>query len=163
MKSHLIDLVVIFIADLAAAYFALKWFEAHKEDRDRARQSLNDLYQACSLLSTRYTNMKKGFDNSDDATATGIARDITDADRKFLEFDEDILFWSFDGSNSFRNKYEEIKKMKDDLNPRTVGEAKRKLAELVTALASLKQDALEQLKPQSSSAWAIVRRTLKMK
>ncbi len=148
--DHGVDFVVIFLADVCAAYVAVKWIESHRaeEEQKLSSASLNKLFRISGILSERYATMINNFKNSSDSTATGLSTDITDIDREFAELDKDFLFWSFPKAQPFREKYDAIKTMKQDLSARTVGEARRKLGELVEGTSKLKSLAEEGLKPR---------------
>lgn len=151
--DHFIDFWVIFFADIGAAYVALRWFEARKEDRKRALESLNEIYKVCSSLSKRYKAMKEGFKNSGDSAATNLPRDITDDDRQFYAIESDFLFWSFNGGPAYHRSYKKINELKGGLSARTVGEARTKLTELIGALDRLSFMATVELKPKSIRSW----------
>jgi hypothetical protein len=135
--DHGIDFVVIFLADLAAAYVAFRYFELRKEADARAHESIAELCRVSALLKDRYSKMLKGFATSSDSTATGLSSDITDLDREFANFDSNYKFWSFKNSGEFQKSYKTVKSLKEKLpHQTTVGVLKTKLNELISELDS---------------------------
>jgi hypothetical protein len=141
LSEHIIDFFVIFAADLAAAYVALRWFEsrteARKEERRRAMSSLNEVARLSAQLKERYSKIRENLKNSSDSTATNLPSDLNETDRRFFEIDQDYLFWSFDNSKHYRDQYDKIKDMKKALSAKTVGQARSKLTALIDALTIL--------------------------
>jgi hypothetical protein len=138
--DHIIDFFVIFGADLLAAFVALKWFEARKDANQKAEKSLNELLRFAGIFQARYKQLSDRFQNSDDSSGTGLPNDPDDDDREFAQLDFDSAFWAFKNATSIKQKYDKVKALKENIRVNTVGEAKTKLAEILTAIAELESD-----------------------
>ena len=148
-SDHVIDFFVIFFADVAAAYFALIWFESRKEDRDQARRSLNQLIFFGSTFHQRYQQMFDNYKEASESTGTGLPTDNSEDGAKFASIASDAQFWSFKGSESIRPLYEKVLNDKDSLRVRTVGEARLKLNALMEHISNLNLECAKRLQKKT--------------
>lgn len=139
MLDHVIDFFVIFFADVCAAYFAIKFFESRLADRQRSEQSLSKLYKLVVELQNFYQREKAKI-TPHDHLAHSISGDLTEARREFSDLKDDIQFWRFSGSGSFKSVFTSIlTRMQQAHNQELAGELRKRVGDLVAELDSLQK------------------------
>jgi hypothetical protein len=149
MMEHFIDFWVIFFADVAAAYVAIKVFEARHVDRDRTERSLSKLYQLTTGLKQFYWRERGRVSSIAIQFEARISGDLN-ADREgFEELQDNLLFWSFRSEVPFHEKYTTVRStMAQAHQSQNAGELKVTLDKLLDELKKLTDIITQELKPK---------------
>jgi hypothetical protein len=143
------DFIVIFLADICAAWVVIVIFEARKEEKLLRGRSLNELYKACFELRV-VVEVEIQQISGDPGAPAERNQFLLNQFTVFSKVSQSLLFWDFAGSGPFFLQYRQILRACSDAKYKNQGDGRQRLGEILTNITKLEAEIIEKLRPMPS-------------